>query len=429
MIKRDIVDSIIEHLDEKEITVIVGPRQVGKTTILDHIERHLLEKKGISPRNIFRFNLDLVRDLTFFQDQGDVISFIKSRKKEGEVMYFFIDEVQRLENAGVFIKGIYDLNLGVKFVLTGSSSLEIKSKVHEALTGRKKVFQVMPLSANEYLRYVDKDLFEVVERGEDLIEYDVERLIRILSEFAVFGGYPRVVVEQNSEKKISILEELYTSYLEKDILGFLKVRNIMAFNKLVSLLATQVGSLLNVSQLAGEVGLQVKTVEQYLNDLANTFIISLVPPFFTNRKKELIKTPKVYFIDTGLRNFALGRFEDLERRDDKGALFENAVASELLKIIKPPTTLHYWRTLQKAELDFVVRSGDGKLTSIEVKAKRLKEISLSRSYYSFLAKYRPQRALLVNYALRKEAKVKNYSLKACLVFDLQSEITNHLSPN
>ncbi|HHD92314.1 MAG TPA: ATP-binding protein, partial [Candidatus Portnoybacteria bacterium] len=362
MIKRDILQPIIDHLDEKEITVIIGPRQVGKTTLLDQIEKYLSQERQVPKINIFRFNLDVIRDRDFFQKQDEVINFIKSRKKEGELLYFFIDEVQRIKDAGIFIKGIYDLNLGVKFILTGSSSLEIKTKIQEALTGRKKVFQVMPLTINEYLRYIDEQLFDVVQQGEQIIDYDLVKLMKIINDFVVFGGYPRMAIETNPDKKISILEELYTSYLDKDIKDFLGIKKINAFNKLVSLLSAQTGNLLNIDQLSSDIGIEVRTVNEYLNALTNTFVISLIYPFFTNRKKELVKAPKIYFIDTGLRNFAIARFDNLDKRDDKGAVFENAVASELLKSIKIPTTLNYWRTLQKAELDFVLRSGDGKLT-------------------------------------------------------------------
>ncbi len=163
MIKRDIFEPIISHLQEKEITVIIGPRQVGKTTILNQIEKHLLHKNNISNKNIFRFNLDIATDRELFQKQEDVIAFIKNRQVNEEKMYFFIDEVQRIKNAGIFIKGIYDLNLDVKFIITGSLSLEIKAKVQESLTGRKRIFQVLPLTINEFLSYVDIDLFNIVQ--------------------------------------------------------------------------------------------------------------------------------------------------------------------------------------------------------------------------------------------------------------------------
>jgi len=423
MIKREILPAIIDHLSEKEATIIIGPRQVGKTTILDQIEKYLLQEQKVSSNNIFRFNLDVVTDRTLFNSQEDVITFIKSRKKEGEKIFFFIDEVQRIENAGSFIKGVYDLNLGIKFILTGSSSLEIKAKIHESLTGRKKVFQVFPLTINEYLRYIDPELFRVIRDGNDVLDFDLAKLMKVVSDFSVFGGYPRVVLETNTNKKIAILEELYTSYLDKDIVGFLKIKKIDSFNKLISLLSVQVGSLLNNNKLATEVGIEVKTLNEYLNILENTFVISLIRPFFTNSKKELVKSPKIYFVDNGLRNFALTKFSDLKSRDDKGAIFENAVATELVKNVKTPNTIHYWRTDQKAEMDFILRTGSGELIAIEVKAKNMEKVMLSRSYYSFLNKYSPKQAFLINFNLRKKAEIKNNYVKASLIFDIQDLVS------
>lgn len=422
MIKRDIFKVIIKHLSEKEITVIIGPRQVGKTTILDQIEKHLLHKKNILNRNIFRFNLDIITDQRLFNKQEDVIKFIKSRKNKKEIMYFFIDEVQRIENAGVFMKGLYDLNLGVKFIITGSSSLEIKAKIQEPLTGRKRIFQILPLTINEYLRFMDIELFKIIQNNRNILEYDFAKLKMIINDFSVFGGYPRVALETNNSKKIKIIEELYNSYLDKDIVSFLKIKKVGSFNKLVSLLSAQTGNLLNSNKLAAEVGVEVKTLNEYLNILENTFVISLLKPFFSNAKKEIIKAPKIYFIDNGIRNFAISRFENLIDRVDKGAVFENTVATELIKNIKAPSSLHYWRTLQKAEVDFIIRGGDGGLIPLEVKAQQLKDISLSRSYYSFLKKYTPKTPLLVNFNLRKHKKLRDIKIQAITVFDIKKNI-------
>ncbi len=241
----------------------------------------------------------------------------------------------------------------------------------------------------------------------------------IINDFSIFGGYPRVALETNVSKKIEIIEELYNSYLDKDIAGFLKIKKISSFNKLVSLLSAQVGNLLNSNKLATEIGVEVKTLNEYLNILENTFVIALIKPFFTNPKKELVKAPKIYFIDNGLRNFAISRFENLLNRIDKGAVFENTVATELIKTVQAPSSIHYWRSLQKAEVDFIIRSGDGRLASLEVKAQQLKDISLSRSYYSFLKKYNPQKPFLVSLNLRKCKKIKNSQVKAITAFDIQ----------
>lgn len=418
LIKRDIFNDVIDHIQEKEITIIIGPRQVGKTTLLEQIQDYLIDKQKINPDTLFYFNLDLIKDLTLFKVQENVINFIENRKKGKDIIYLFIDEVQRIENAGIFLKGIYDLKLGVKFILTGSSSLEIKAKIQEALTGRKKIFKLMPLSFKEYTSYKDPKIFSIIKNQKIISDYDYVKWEKLVGDFAVFGGYPRVVIEQNISKKIELIEELYNSYLEKDIINFLRIKNSVSFNKLVSLLSAQVGGLLNIDQLAKNTAVETKTLNHYLYVLENTFIIELIKPFFTNAKKELVKMPKVYFYDNGIRNFALSRFENLSKRVDKGAVFENLVASELLKIVKSPDSLHYWRNLQKAEVDFVVRKGNGRIIPIEVKAQKIDKITISRSYRSFLIKYKPSVAFLVNYNLKSKIKVENIDLFTLRIGDI-----------
>lgn len=418
LIKRDIFRSVIDHIQEKEMTVLIGPRQVGKTTLLEQIQDYLINKQKINPNALFYFNLDVAKDLELFGEQNNVINFIKDRKQGKDTLYLFIDEVQRIENAGIFLKGVYDLKLGVKFVLTGSSSLEIKAKVQEALTGRKKIFKLTPLSFKEYASYKDPEIFRIVKKQKIVSDYDYVRWEKLVGDFAVFGGYPRVALEQNINKKIGLIEELYNSYLEKDVINFLKIKNSASFNKLVSLLSARTGGLLNVNQLAKDAGVESKTLNHYLDILENTFIIKLIKPFFTNPKKELVKMPKVYFCDNGVRNFALSRFESLSARVDKGEVFENLIASELLKTVKSPDSLHYWRSLQKAEVDFVLRKGNGKVIPIEVKAQKMDRPVVSRSYRSFLAKYKPSIAFLMNYNLRDEVKVNGVNLRAIRIEDV-----------
>ena len=184
-------------------------------------------------------------------------------------------------------------------------------------------------------------------------------------------------------------------------------------------MSAQAGNLLNINQLATDTAIEVKTLNHYLEILESTFIIKLLKPFFTNPKKEIVKMPKVYFIDNGIRNFALARFDNLNERFDKGEVFENLVASELLKIIKLPHTLHYWRSLQKAEVDFVIRKGDGEIIPIEVKAQKIKKLTVSKSYRSFLLKYNPEKAYLMNYNSRQKQKINSTDLKALTIIDLK----------
>jgi len=422
LIKRDLLSQIIEHLPEKEMTLIIGPRQVGKTTLLEQVKDYLINKQRINPGALFYFNLDLTKDLALFSRQENIINFVKDRKRDKETLYLFIDEVQRITNAGTFLKGIYDLKLGVKLFTTGSSSLEIKSKIQEAFTGRKKTFRLMPLTFAEYASYKNPAIFKIAQKQKTISDYDFGEWEKLLNDFAVFGGYPRVAIEENVNKKVELIEELYNSYLEKDIINFLKIKNAVSFNKLVSLLAAQTGGLLNACQLAADTAIEVKTLNHYLDILEDTFIIKRIKPFFTNFKKELVKMPKIYFLDNGIRNFALSRFDNLSERTDKGQVFENLAANELLKIIKLPHSLHYWRSLQKAEVDFVVRKGNGEVIPMEVKAQKIAKVSISRSYRAFLDKYRPVTALLLNYNLRQRQKVDKTSLISLTIADIEKAI-------
>ncbi len=426
LIKRSIFSEILNHLREKEMTVIIGPRQTGKTTLLEQIKDYLVNsapaRQRVEPESLFYFNLDLTKDLALFSQQKNIINFIKDRKRGDGTLYLFIDEAQKIVNAGTFLKGVYDLKLGVKFVLTGSSSMEIKSKIQESLTGRKKIFKLMPLSFSEYAAYKNSALFKIIKKGKTISDYDFYEWEKLINDFAVFGGYPRAAIEHNTDKKVELIEEIYNSYLEKDIINFLKIQKPISFSRVASLLAARAGGLLNVNNLAKETGVEVKTVNYYLTILEETFIIKRIKPFFTNAKKELVKAPKVYFIDNGLRNFALMNFNNLSERIDRGAVFENLIASELLKIVKPPHSLHYWRSLQKAEVDFVVRKGDGEIIPIEVKAQKMDKPAVSRGYGSFLAKYNPKKAMLVNYNLRKTNKIGKTDLIALTVADIKTEL-------
>ncbi|PIR12744.1 ATPase [Candidatus Falkowbacteria bacterium CG11_big_fil_rev_8_21_14_0_20_39_10] len=424
LIKRNIFPLILDHLSDKEITVIIGPRQVGKTTLLDQIRIFLIQKQKKDPKLLPYFNLDLTKDLSLFSRQENVINFIKDRRSRSEKMYLFIDEVQRIANAGKFLKGIYDLKLGIKIIATGSSSLEIKSKIQEPLTGRKKIFQLMPLNFSEYANFKNPVIYKIAKNKERISEYDSTEWKKLINDFAVYGGYPRVVIEKNVNKKVDILEELHNSYLEKDIVNFLKINKIISFNKLVSLLAAQAGGLLNINQLAKDTAVEAKTLNYYLTVLENTFIIKLIRPFFTNSKKELIKMPKVYFFDSGLRNFSLARFGNLDERVDKGETFENLVASELLKIIKPPHSLAFWRSLQKAEVDFIIRKGNGKIIPIEVKAQSMDKINISRGYQSFLKKYKPAQAFIVNYDRQAEKQSGGARLSLITLSNIEKILIN-----
>lgn len=411
IIKRNIFNTIKTHLKQKEITVLTGPRQAGKTTLLMSLRDSLIIENKISEKNIFYFNLDRFTDLDFFSSQEEVIKFIESRKNLG-TLYLFVDEAQRIKEAGLFFKGIYDLNLPLKLILTGSSTLEIKSKFIEPLTGRKRLFHLYPFNFDEFLTAKKPELQEISQK-KSLSDYDTKKILNLLWEFLVFGGYPQVVTTDNFAQKGKILEEIYNSYIEKDIIAFLQIKKPSVFKKITSLLSFQNGQLLNTNELASSSSVERKTIEHYLNILEETFIIKLVAPFFSNARKELVKMPKVYFIDNGMRNFAINNLELFSGRQDQGQLLENFVADELLKTLKNTgiglAELHFWRTQHGAEVDFIVRKGHMKLLPIEVKL-RVKKSNVPLGLKNFLEDYPSKNALVVNTNLQKKRKHNNTNI-------------------
>ena len=393
---RELLDKILAEIPSQEIIVLTGARQVGKTTLLFQIIDYLLNKKRIPPKKIFYFNLDTPQTKNFVENSDQFSDFLLSKVETNltkERIYVFLDEVQRLRNPGLILKGWYDLNLPIKFIVTGSSSLEVRSEIFEFLTGRKRLFVMRTLSFEEFLRWKEKSL----------TRNDSDRL-HLWQEFVVFGGYPRVVLAQKHQEKLKTLKEIFSSFIKKDVSQLLKVEKVIAFENLVQILAENSGSLVNVEELSRTLRIHRQTVEKYLYYLEETYVISLVRPFFKRIGRELVKQPKVYFQDSGLRNFALSAFSDFEKRVDKGVLLETYLARRLQKELKLEEKLSFWRTLSGAEVDFILQKG-ADIQAFEAKASFLKKEQLSRSLRSFIRIYQPTRVTVVNLSLRAKDKI------------------------
>lgn len=419
LVNREIFPEISQHLAEKEITVITGARQTGKTTLLNQLKEYLIEKKKVALNQIQSFNLDLVSDYEGIKDQNDFIRFLQEELKRQNFLYIFIDEIQRLANPGQFLKGIFDLNLPIKMVVTGSSSLEIRTKISESLTGRKRVFCLSTFSFSEYLQTQNSDLIDLLDKKHiSLLNY--KTLINYLHQYLIFGGYPRVVLATSENEKIQLLNEIYSSYIEKDITAFLGIKNSSAFSQLVAILADQIGNLVNVRELANTLNLNRRTVESYISALENTFVIDLVKPYFTNIRKELSKMTKIYFADLGLRNLAVKYFVHFEENRDKGQLLENFVQLSVKQ--KNLIKINYWRTKDKSEVDFIYQDYFGNILPIETKAIKLNKPEIGRGFRFFINKYKPKKAFIVNLALEKTVKIE----KTKINFILPYQVNNHL---
>jgi uncharacterized protein len=391
-IQRTVLDELFSWLVEPEILILSGARQVGKTSILLQMIDRLLQSGRAKPGDIYYFNLDLSSISEFLEDQGSFLRFIDAERAQNT--FVFIDEVQRLPDPGRFIKGLHDLRLPLKFILTGSSSLDIRTKAHEALTGRKRVFHIETLSFSEYIRTIPAlSSLPALEPGNYSLY--LGQLNDALRHYGLYGGYPALILSDTAEKKALRLNEIFSSYIEKDIAGFLKVENIPAFRKLATLLSAQQGGLMNTHELASTLGLHRETVSKYIHYLEETFVIRTLTPFFSNPRTELSKMPKVYFADAGLRNLAMGNFSDLDTRADIGQIIEGLVAAHAFRNRLVSQRINYWRTKSGAEVDIVV-SGVKPDQVIEVKSGFMKRIAISRGLRSFLSKYKPERAILLN---------------------------------
>ena len=239
------------------MTLIIGLRQVGKTTLMKSLKK-LVEQDG--KKTLF-LNYDNETDRSFFNKQENLLSKIKLEFGENSG-YVFIDKIQRKEDAGLFLKGLYDLGLPYKFIISGSGSLELKEKIHESLAGRKKIFEVQPISFDEFVDF--KTDYKYSGRLIDFFRLESVKVELLLLEYLNFGGYPRVIIEPTEAGKRGLIDEIYKSYLERDINFLLKLDKSEAFVRMIKLLANQIGKLVNYSELAVGSSISVATIRKYL---------------------------------------------------------------------------------------------------------------------------------------------------------------------
>ena len=401
-----------KHLTQKEISFIAGPRQAGKTTLMFLLKGYL-DKKG--EKTLF-LNLDIETDKEYFVSQEALIKKIELElgKAKG---FVFIDEIQRKQDAGLFLKGIYDMNLPYKFIVSGSGSVELKEKIHESLAGRKRIFELSTLSFEEFINF--KTQYKYKDKLTEFFIIEKAKTELLLEEYLNFGGYPRVVLGEELAEKQRLIGEIYQSYIERDISYLLRVNKTEAFSSLVKLISAQTGNMANFSELSSTLGISAKTVKDYLWYMEKTFIIQRINPYFRNIRKEIVKSCVYYFYDLGLRNFAIGEFGRLK---DKGFVFQNLICNLLREKLKDTSAkICFWRTKDKAEVDFVVDVGK-EIIPVEVKYKKMASIEIKRSLRSFIEKYAPQKAFVVNLSLEAEANFRGTKIHIIPFYKIASAV-------
>jgi predicted AAA+ superfamily ATPase len=402
LIKRKIIANIWENIDNSKIFLLNGARQVGKTTILKIIKQKLIQEKNIAEDCIFWYDLEKTDHLQIWSSQTAALSLlpIKSDKK----YYIFIDEFQKSKNIGSILKVLHDHHPNFKIIITGSATWYLN--IDESLAGRKKIFPIWPLSFSEFIEHHNDAApyyKSILNNIETAIPAGIEKLNNILLEFLAFGGYPEVVLAKKNDK-IKILSELLNSYLTRDIQIWNYTANSIQVKNILTLLSSQVGSLLETSNLSNNSGLGRTALMNRLELLENTFILYLTKPFFTNKIKELTKNPKIFLIDTGFRNMLLGNFSVLPQTPEFGRLAENFAATELAKNLKEADALYFWRTPGGQEVDLILKR-EGKIIPAEVKSGN--ESAVPSGLKSFIHKYSPEIAYVLNWTIIKDEKINN----------------------
>lgn len=349
--KRAVIDEIIRFLPTGDIVVIHGARQVGKTSILMFLQDYLHEEGELTfyidledSRFVSMLNKGVDEFIVYLTEQGFNLDGLR---ESGKKLFVMIDEIQYLANPSSFLKLLADHHHYLKIIVSGSSSFEMKSKFKDSLVGRTVSFEIYPLSFQEYL------LFKGIPfpSASKTSEKKTGELRALYKEFALYGGYPKIVLTQDASIKEKYLQQIIDTYIRKDIRDLAEIKDVNKFNRLLEVLASQSGNLLNIAELSNTCGLARDTIDRYLLILEQTYILHLVRPFSRNIRTELFKTPKIFFYDTGMMQMLwLKRLQ----KELLGSVFETSVFTELVKHYGPDQ-IHYWRTQDKKEIDFVVK--------------------------------------------------------------------------
>lgn len=352
MIKREIIDSILSNFGRKKIIVLLGPRQVGKTTLLSQIE-------SIEGKKTLMLNCDNLDDAMMIEDK----STTELRSLIEPYNIVFIDEVQRVRNIGLTLKKIGDLKLSTQVIVTGSSSLGMADDINEPATGRLVEYNLFPLSLSELAA-------ETSEREES----------RMLNTRLIYGMYPEVVTDSKFAKQL--LMSLSNNYLYKDIFSYKGIKKPDMIVKLTRALALQLGSEVSYNELAQLIGIDKATVESYINLLEKSFIVFRIDSFNRNMRNEIKRGKKIYFYDNGVRNAIIANFAPPELRPDMGALWENMMMVERLKrnsYRQNYTHTYFWRNTDQQEIDLIEET-DGRLTAFEFKWNPKSKASMPASF-------------------------------------------------
>jgi hypothetical protein len=361
---------LLKNSESDRILIVVGARQVGKSTLMKQYKEHQESKN----QKVYYLTLEDRQYKTLLDKDPDNLFQIIGLLKD-ERITVIIDEIQYLQDPTHTLKYLYDMyKEKLKIIVTGSSAFYIDKKFTDSLAGRKFIYEMQSLDFGEFL---DFKSFNIPKN------YSIQTFKKILPlwhEYIIYGGYPAVVLAKNIDDKKQIIKELADSYTKKDILDY-DIKSQENYYRIIKLLAFQCGRLLNINSISNQLDISRTTTERYVYIMEKSFHIQTIKPYSNNGKSEITKMPKVYFHDSGLRNFFCNDFSLFENRIDKGELLENFFL-KVSRELYPDQDICFWRDDKKNEVDFIV--GDTK--AFEIKSN--KSNSRLESYTAFTKQYK-----------------------------------------
>jgi predicted AAA+ superfamily ATPase len=361
-IRRHIFRELAAQIGTGKISILMGARQVGKTTLLKQLEK-FAEKQNLKTKF---FDFEDPRILAEFnKSHKEIFDYLLSLR----VDVLFFDEFHYVDNISKIFKALYDHPTKIDIFASGSSTLEMHKHLEESMAGRKYSYKIFPFNFSESCSRL---------KFED---------------YLIWGGLPAVVLAKSDKKRLANLDEILTTYVNKDIKSLVKEENISAFNHLIKLLAFNQNQIQDYSSLAGDIRVDIRTVERYIEILAGTYVLYKLDSFSGNLSNELKKSKKFYFYDNGIRNLLINNLGAIMARDDKGCLYESYVFNYLKSQLLANMELRFWRTKDKKEIDFVLLKNQ-KPYLIEVKSK-LNRASTPKHIDNFIKHYPETRAAFV----------------------------------
>lgn len=388
MIKRNLLVKLNKYLYNEEFIAILGARQVGKTTLMTKLYDSITESKDF-------ITFEDVSILNLFENDFD--TFVKLYVSPNK--FLFIDEFQYAIEGGKKLKQLYDTT-DIKIIISGSSTTNLSIHGLSYLVGRILIFELNHVAFDEFIDFKNNKLLSIL--AEPKTNSNIKLFDELLDEYLIYGGYPKIITSDQEQKEF-LLKNILNTFLLKEIKEILNYKNIFEFEKLLTYLSINNSQIINKLSIAKDLDLSLYKINEIIKVLEQTYVLKLITPFHTQQSKELIKSPKSYLLDQGLRNSLINNFNAINLRQDLGAIYEHFIFYQL--IIKG-YDLKFWNYRNSYEVDFIIQK-DGKLIPIEVKSK-IK--GLTKSMKAFIDKYDPDIFYVFNKDFISQITYKNTNI-------------------